>query len=94
MPGREVFEQIVDGQYPSGDSKSTWLHVSISRFCFHSFEVYYVDSSKLIGSSPEVSNFNQLFLFYFETKGQHVNVKAHEAVDHLASFVSSKEEIS
>ena len=27
-----------------------------------------------------------LFFFFLETKGRHANVKAHEAVDHLASF--------
>ena len=26
----------------------------------HSFEVYFVDSSNLIGNSPKVSNFNRL----------------------------------
>ena len=30
----------------------------------------------------------------FETEGRHVNAKAHEVVYHLASFFSSKEEIS
>ena len=49
------------GQDP-GDSKSNRLHVDIFRFCFHSFEVYSIDSSKMIGNSPEVSNFNRLFL--------------------------------
>ena len=58
MPGK--FLGIV-GQDPS-DSKSTRLHVDIFWFCFHSFKVYFVDSSKMIGNSPEVSNFNRLFL--------------------------------
>ena len=45
------------------------MHVHISNlnivswfWCFHSFEVYSIDSSKMIGNSPEVLNFNQLFL--------------------------------
>ena len=49
------------GQDPS-DSESNRLHVDIFRFCFHSFEVYSIDSSKMIGNFPEVSNFNRLFL--------------------------------
>ena len=51
------------GQDP-GDSKSSGLHVEIIfQFCFHSFEVYsLIDSSKMIGNSPQVSNFNRLFL--------------------------------
>ena len=32
-----------------------WLHVDIFRFCFHSFEVYAVDSSKMIGNPPPKS---------------------------------------
>jgi hypothetical protein len=45
------------------DSKSSRLHVDIFRCCFHSCEVYSsIDSSKVIDNSPEVSNFNQLFL--------------------------------
>jgi hypothetical protein len=36
-----------------------------------------------------------LFFFsFFETKGRHVNAKAQEAVDHLASIPSSREERS
>jgi hypothetical protein len=31
---------------------------------------------------------------FLETKGRHANAKAQEAVDHLASFSSSREEIS
>ena len=36
------------------------------------------------------------FFSFFETQGQQANAKAHEAVDHLASFLSlsSREEIS
>ena len=50
------------GQDPSA-SKSNRLHVHIFRFgCFHSFDVYYVDSSRMIGKSLEVFNFNRLFL--------------------------------
>jgi hypothetical protein len=32
--------------------------------------------------------------FVFETKGQQANAKAQEVVDHLASFMSCREEIS
>ena len=49
------------GQDPS-DSKSSRFHVDIFRFCFHSFEAYSIDSSKMIGNSHEFSNFNWLFL--------------------------------
>ena len=49
------------GQDPS-DSKSNWLHVGIFWLFFHSFEVYSIDSSKMIGNSPKVLNFNQLFV--------------------------------
>ena len=49
------------GQGPS-DSKSNQFNVDIFQFCFHSFEVYSTDSSKMVGDSLEVSNFNQLFL--------------------------------
>ena len=48
-------------QDPS-DSKSNRLHVVIFWFWFHSFEVYSIDSSKMIGNPPKVSNFNWLFL--------------------------------
>ena len=44
-------------------SKPNRLHVDIFRFCLHSFKVYSVDSSRMIGNSPEVSiNLNRLFL--------------------------------
>ena len=61
MPGK--FLGIV-GQDPS-DFKSNRLHVDIFRFGFHSFEKVYssIDSSKMVGNSLEVSNFNRcLFL--------------------------------
>ena len=32
--------------------------------------------------------------FFFETEGQQANVKAHEAIDHPESFLSSREKIS
>ena len=55
VPGK--FLGIV-GQDPS-DSTSSRLHVDIFRCCFHSCGVYYsIDSSKMIGNSPEVSNSN------------------------------------
>jgi hypothetical protein len=53
------FLGIVD-QDPS-DSKSNRLHVDIFRFCFHSFEIYSIDSSKMIDNSPKVPNFNRFF---------------------------------
>ena len=40
-------------QDPS-DSKSNWLHVHIVWFSFHSFEVDSIDSSKMMGNSPEL----------------------------------------
>ena len=60
VPGK--FLDMIVGQDAS-DSKSNRLHVDIFRFCFHSFEVYScIDSCKMIGKFPEVSNFNRLFL--------------------------------
>ena len=60
---REVFGHIyIVGQDPSA-CKSSRLHVDIFRFCFHSFEVYCcIDSSKMTGNSPKVSDFNRLSL--------------------------------
>ena len=58
MPGK--FLGIV-GQDPN-DSKSNRLHVGIFLVLLYSFEVYSIDSSKMIGISPEVLNFNRLFL--------------------------------
>ena len=58
MPGK--FLGIVN-QDPS-DSKSNRLHIDIFRCYFYSFKIYYIDSSKMIGNSPEVSNFNRVFL--------------------------------
>ena len=49
------------GQDPT-DSKSNWLLVDMFQFCFHSFEIYSIDSSKMMGNPPEVSNLNRLFL--------------------------------
>ena len=49
------------GEAPS-DSKSSRLHVEIFRLCFHSLEVYSIDSSKKISKFPEVLSFNQLCL--------------------------------
>ena len=58
VPGK--FLGIV-GKDPS-DSKCNQLHVDIFRVCFHSFEVYSIDSPNITGNSPEVLNFNRLFL--------------------------------
>ena len=50
------------GQDPS-DSKSQPVTCSHRPVLLYSVEVYYyIDSSKTIGNSPEVSNFNWLFL--------------------------------
>ena len=44
-------------------SISNQLHVPLFRVFLYSFEVYsFIDSSKMINNSPEVSNFNRLFL--------------------------------
>ena len=52
---------IVVSQDPS-DSKSSRFHVDICQFCvLHSFEVYSINSSKMIGKFHEVLNFNRLF---------------------------------
>jgi hypothetical protein len=42
--------------------KSNRLHVDILRFIYINIEVCSINSSKVIGNSPEVLNFNQLFL--------------------------------
>ena len=65
MPTYNVFKPVpgkflgIISQDPS-DSKSSQLHVDIFLFCFTQFEVYFVYSSKMIGNSPEASNFNRL----------------------------------
>ena len=48
------------GQNPSV-SKSNRLHVVIFRFFFIKFEVYSINSSKMMGNSPEALNYTQLF---------------------------------
>ena len=48
--------------HDASDSKSNRLHVDIFRFCFHSFEVYSIDSSKMINKFSEVLNFNWVCL--------------------------------
>ena len=50
------------GNQNYSDSKFNLLYVGIFQFCFHSFEVDTIESSKMIGNSLEVSNFKQLFL--------------------------------
>ena len=58
VPGK--FLGIV-GQDPS-DSKSHWLHVRHLPVLLHSFEVYSsIESSKVFGNPPKVSNFNRIF---------------------------------
>jgi hypothetical protein len=58
---QEVCGHNLVGQDPS-DSKSNRSHVDIFQCCFHSFGAYSIDSSKMLGNSHEVSNFNRLFL--------------------------------
>jgi hypothetical protein len=41
-----------------------------------------------------ISSFDFLPFFFLDTEGQHANTNALEAIDHLTSFVSSREEIS
>ena len=42
------------------DSKFNQLHVDIFRFLFYSFEVYCLDSSRIVSEIPEVLNSNRL----------------------------------
>ena len=56
--------------------------------------------SKILHSHETITslrNFKYLFLyfilFWFEMEGRHANAKALEAVDHLASIMSNREEI-
>ena len=44
------------------DCKSNRLLVDIFQLCFYSFDVYSIDSSKMIGQFPEASNLNLIFL--------------------------------
>ena len=44
------------------DSKSSRLLVDIFPVWFYSFGIYSIDSSKMVSNSPEVFNFNRLFL--------------------------------
>ena len=57
MPGK--FLGLV-GQDHS-DPKSNQSHVDNFRFCFRSFEVYSIHSSKMIGEFPEILNFKWSF---------------------------------
>ena len=50
----------VIGQNPSA-SKSNRLNVVNLRVGFYWFEVNCIDTSRMIGNFPKVSNFNQLF---------------------------------
>ena len=60
---REVFGQSESVKILMILNPTGYMLDIIIRFCFHSFEVYScIDSSKMIGNSPEVSNFNGLFL--------------------------------
>ena len=66
MPEMEVFGHIYRvGQDPS-DSKSNRLVYMLTSSSFDAFlhlrYILYIDSSKMIGHSLEVSNFNRLFL--------------------------------
>ena len=55
----------IGSQDPS-DSRSNRQHVDIFRFCFHSFEVYSIDSTKMFSKLPEVLNVNRLFLELYQ----------------------------
>ena len=44
------------------DSKSNRLHVDIFRFFFYLLETHFINFSKTISNSLEVSNFNRLYL--------------------------------
>ena len=63
----EYWEGAVPGKFLGivsqdiSDSKSNRLHVDIFRFCFHSIGIYSADSSRMLGNSLEVSNFNWFF---------------------------------
>jgi hypothetical protein len=35
-----------------------------------------------------------ILVYFFKTEGQHANTKAQEAIDHLTSLMSSRDEIS
>ena len=61
MPGK--FWGII-GQDPSDSNPAGYMLTSFRLKCFHSFEEVYssIDSSKMIGNSPELSNFDRLFL--------------------------------
>ena len=54
--------QFICNQLPVLPGHSCRLHVDILRICFHSFEVYSIDSSEMIRKIPGVSNSNRLFL--------------------------------
>jgi hypothetical protein len=43
-------------------SKSNWLHVEIFQFILYEFGVCSINSSKMMGTFPEVLNFDWLFL--------------------------------
>ena len=62
--GRQVYGLFCPNcQSRSCDSKSNQWQVHIFWFCFHSFQVYSIDSSKMFGNFPhKVSDFNRLFL--------------------------------
>ena len=58
----------------------------------NSFVVKWLNTS---GATTYAFYFIFIFIwFFFETKGRQDNTKAQEAVDHLTSFLLSREEIS
>ena len=69
MPGKPL---SIVSQDPS-DSKSNRLHVDIFRFFSYSFEVYSIDSSQLVGDSPESL---QLQPVISQTKPVHMQLTA------------------
>ena len=44
-----------------GQGPSLLYSFDIFRFCFYSFEVYFIDSFQMIGKFPEVLNLNRFF---------------------------------
>ena len=54
------------------------------------------DKERMKANTKQITLFyyQSLLLLFLEIGGRHASAKAHEAVDHLASYLSSKEEIS
>jgi hypothetical protein len=61
----------------------------ISQCCNHLF----TDIIVLTNQGIYIGDFFFSFFFFFETEGRQTSANAQEAVDHLASYLSSREEI-